>query len=423
MKKSLIGIFLIIILVFMVSVMAFTATNITTGTSTRSNNQTATRTTTDTSTETQTRNVQPTSAQETERTTSASTTNVAATKTEKISESNPQPMPGPERISESNPQPSPSPRNSDRELISKSAPIDSSKKTSGLGPNAKEMKEISAAAPTLVETFNKVKDMLNGLAAYWPDFKGAVHYGSEILVKDNEKRSSMEWESNLREELGYSNSDAVSEAMEYYFEDLFTIYLPGDYCSLVVDTCGYDGFFGQYDDYVALDSLPPKTIWQYPGCGLFDWTCNPPQPGECPEGFAHCGKYKYMFTANSELQKQGLNYCAFESYDTPEEFSYVGETCSSETYAKSLEDGDGELEVLSWECGLWNEKEGEPICSKYENAVGELKLVMPGELNVLSQCRSYKAEDVDGGFHFLAVEGEFSFIRYTYACKNKGFFG
>jgi len=288
------------------------------------------------------------------------------------------------------------------------------------GLKQKLFEEASNVAPVLVETFNAISEMVQGFLQYWPDAKGREFYGSEILIENHNKQDLIDISNDLKKKYG-NYSDNVDEELDQYFGDLFTFYLPGEECSIVVDTCPVNKKFGDWEKYVALDSLLPKVIWETESCGLF---CQLNAPGECPEGFGACGKYKYKFTPSQELANLGLEPCVFVLKKPPSQgFVLEGEVCASDSYAKTLEEGDGIVTVMSWNCGLLDEPFGEPICYDWANATGQMDKVLSGTLSSLSDCTSYKAEDIDGGFHFFTVKGTYSYLRYTYACRNKGWFG
>jgi hypothetical protein len=319
------------------------------------------------------------------------------------------------RVSESNPQPSPRPLNPG----SRQQTASESRDGTNSGSGALMVQEFLDTGEEISEALNAVSEYVKGFLMFWPDNFKAEYSGSEILYTNTNTKDLLDMENALIAKNGYA-SEKTEETLAEFFPDLFTFYLPGDTCDIVIDTCPVGDGFGHWEKYVALDSLKPKILWETPFGGMFSQNT----PGECPTGFASCGEYKYVFTPNEMLAQQGLEKCDFTLKKAPTNmFDLEGEVCGNDNFAKSLEDGDGTEKVYSWNCGLLDDPLGKPICKDWENATGQLETVLPNELNLLSNCKSYKAEDISGGYHFITVRGQHSYLRYTYSCRNKGLFG
>ena len=320
-----------------------------------------------------------------------------------------------DRVSESNPQPMPSPLNPEN----RQPTTNGSRDGTNNGSSALMVQKFMGASEQISETLNTVSEYLKGFLMFWPDNFKAEYSGSEILYENTNTKDLLDMEDALQAKNGYA-SEKTDETLAEFFPDLFTFYLPGDTCDVVIDTCPVGDNFGHWEKYVALDSLKPKIIWETPYGGMFSQNT----PGKCPTGFGACGEYTYVFTPNEILAQQGLEKCVFTLKKAPTNaFDLEGEVCGNDNFAKSLEDGDGTEEVKSWNCGLLDDPLGKPICMDWENATGKLETVLPKELNLLSNCKSYKAEEISGGYHFLTVRGQHSYLRYTYSCRNKGLFG
>jgi hypothetical protein len=383
----------------------------------------------------------------------------------KVSESNPQPSPSPSsKVSESNPQPSPSPSSlgskinpassivsschppecqdfssgekAIEELMNKSGTYNPSMPASfSFGKNVSALDNVKAikSKNVVVEAFNAIKSYVKGALIFWPDFTGAEFYGSEVLLENHNRKELLDLKNLEEESTGdlFTDFQEDMEMNEYnaMFEDLFTFYLPGGVCDLVVDTCvpftAPEYSTGTY--FVGarpfLDELPATGYWQQKVTGWpFSKTID---TGKCPSGFASCGGYKYLFTPNSELKKQGMPYCEYE-FGSPLEGNdpLVGEICGNDKFAKTIEPGDGTTTLLGWECGVINESGGgKPMCCWSQQLDTKLQPVLTSTLSMVNRCKSFKAEDLEGGFHFITLKGNFSYLRYTYACKKKGLFG